>query len=226
MVNKVEPSKQLAAALQSWLLPMEHLWNSASAVISQDMPIQDCLLSPVWHNGPHSRCLPLQAETSLEWKAYCKMYPVVAHLWRNGNMIGSATVSAHRGTKKAMLTLTAVEGSGPSLIGRNWLSTFPLDWKQIHPMNSALQEVLLSHHVPVSANKLGTLKRLKVSIVIDSAAQPRFCKAHSIPYAMRSLQLGSSHKSYSQCQPEIRENMWRFQVHHEPSSQGRSLSNP
>ena len=31
-------------------------------------------------------------------------------------VVGSATVSAHHGTKEAMLTLTVVEGSGPSLI--------------------------------------------------------------------------------------------------------------
>ena len=74
-----------------------------------------------------------------------------------------------------MLTLTVVEGSGPSLTGRNWLSTFPLDWKQIHLINSALQEEL-SHHAPVSANKLGTLKGLKFLLRLILLPSPDFVR--------------------------------------------------
>ena len=67
-------------------------------------------------------------------------------------VVGSATKSVCYGAKEAMLPLTIVEGSGPSLIGQNWLSTFPLDWKRIQLVNSALLEVL-SRQAAVFANE-------------------------------------------------------------------------
>ena len=53
-------------------------------------------------------------------------------------------------------------------------------------VNSAVQEVLSCHN-PVFASELGTLKGHKIFIAVDPAAQPRFCKAHSVPFAMRLL---------------------------------------
>ena len=34
---------------------------------------------------------------------------------------------ARHGANEVMLPVTIVEGSGPSLVGQNWLSTFPLE---------------------------------------------------------------------------------------------------
>ena len=42
-------------------------------------------------------------------------------------VVGSATVPARHGANEVMLPVTIVEGSGPSLVGQNWLSTFPLE---------------------------------------------------------------------------------------------------
>ena len=48
-----------------------------------------------------------------------------------------------------------------------------------------LHEVLNSHR-EVFKEELGKLKGHEAKIYIDSGAQPRFCKARSVPYAIRS----------------------------------------
>ena len=48
-----------------------------------------------------------------------------------------------------------------------------------------MQDVLNSHQ-DVFKPELGTLKGYKAQILVDSDAQPCFCKARSVPYAMRN----------------------------------------
>ena len=37
------------------------------------------------------------------------------------------------------------------------------------------------------STELGTLKDFKVSLAIDESVKPKYCKARSVPYAMRAL---------------------------------------
>ena len=101
-------------------------------------------------------------------------------------VLGAFTVLAEHGSQKKELILTVVQGSGPSLVGRNWLDKFPLDWGRIHHVNNALQEVL-SRHSSVFSAELGTLKDFKVSLAVDETVKPRYFKARPVPYAMRAL---------------------------------------
>ena len=101
-------------------------------------------------------------------------------------VLGVFTVLAEHGSNKKEVILTVVKGSGPSLVGRNWLDKFPFDWGQIHHVNNALQEVLSRHSLVFSA-ELGALKDFKVSLDVDETVKPRYCKARPVPYAMRAL---------------------------------------
>ena len=46
--------------------------------------------------------------------------------------IGRVSVSVVYGDQKAELPLEVASGSGPSLLGRNWLSKIRLDWASIN----------------------------------------------------------------------------------------------
>ena len=98
----------------------------------------------------------------------------------------SCEVSYNNCTHK--LSLIVVGTDGPTLLGRDWLQYIRLDWPSIIPVNS-VQESSLQHLLqPFSelfTDELGTFKGDKVSIHVDPTVPPKFCKARSIPYAMR-----------------------------------------
>ena len=97
-------------------------------------------------------------------------------------MSGTANVLVKgHGTGTATLPLLIVEKEGPCLLGRNWLKSLRLDWRQlirVHHLqdNPALAEVL-QRHSHVFDEGLGTLKGFKANICVDPSATPRFCKA-------------------------------------------------
>ena len=47
-------------------------------------------------------------------------------------VLGSLSVEVSYDTQVHTLPLLIVEGSGPSLLGRDWLAHLRLDWKSIH----------------------------------------------------------------------------------------------
>ena len=89
-------------------------------------------------------------------------------------------------TQQATLPLIVVTGAGPSLLGRNWLSTIRLDWNSIATVSDqpALSK-LLEKYDGVFKEGLGKLSGHEAKIHVDPDAQPRFCKARTLPYALR-----------------------------------------
>ena len=85
--------------------------------------------------------------------------------------------------QKAMLPLVVVKASGPSLIGRNWLSEIHLDWSAINVIQSKTLAQVLDCYRDVFKEELG---KLKARIYVDPGAQPHFRKARPVPYATRS----------------------------------------
>ena len=99
-------------------------------------------------------------------------------------VLGQRTVMAEYGEDKHRLPLIVVEGSGPSLFGRNWLDQIRLDWGSIKSIRSQLDELLSKHQV-VFKRELGTLKGMQAGLELKPGAQPRFYKARSVPYALK-----------------------------------------
>ena len=81
-------------------------------------------------------------------------------------------------------------------MGRDWLTYIMLNWKnlfEIHTMTERtvtagcpvrLQKIL-DKYAEVFKEGLGTMKSVKVRIQVNQEAQPRFFKAHPIPYALK-----------------------------------------
>ena len=88
------------------------------------------------------------------------------------------------------LPLLVVEGSGPSLLGRDWLLKIKLDWKSLnfyHIENARMPPKLnnlLAKHTQIFEDELRLIKSIKAKIHLDASCQPRFCKPRSIPYAL------------------------------------------
>lgn len=84
------------------------------------------------------------------------------------------------------LSLTVLEGAGPSLLGRDWLQRFRIDWKSLFVIHkSDLLEEVLGKYETVFNEGLGTLKGYGAKIVVKENAVPRFFKARPVPYTIK-----------------------------------------
>ena len=101
-------------------------------------------------------------------------------------VVGQLEVEVGYEGQVAKLPLVVVEGEGPSLFGRDWLSAIRLDWKSINAVGSRTLDSLLDHHQELFKPGLGTLKGYKAKITVEKEAQPHFCKACTVPYALRN----------------------------------------
>ena len=92
---------------------------------------------------------------------------------------------AYNGQTAPQMPLIVVRGSGPSLLGRDWLSHIRLDWSQIHHFHTVSLQAVLDRHQEVFQEGLGTMKGFKAKIYVDPDARPAFYPARSVPYALR-----------------------------------------
>ena len=99
--------------------------------------------------------------------------------------MGCCNVNAEYNGQYAQLALLVVGGSGPTLLGRDWLSQIRLDWHQIHHVHSASLQALLARYPVVFQEGLGTLQGYQAKILVEPGAVPRFNTARSVPYALR-----------------------------------------
>ena len=78
-----------------------------------------------------------------------------------GGGLGGLNVDVSYGDQNAELPLLVVEGSRPSLFGREWLARIKLDWKAIYMVTCHPVEALLYQHRKLFEEGLGTLPGLQ-----------------------------------------------------------------
>ena len=79
-----------------------------------------------------------------------------------------------------------VEGDGPNLMGRDWLSLLEVNLGEVNLLkNDCLLQTVLDKHCSVFNDELGCMKDMKVKLLIDSAAKPKFFKPRSVPFTLR-----------------------------------------
>ena len=114
----------------------------------------------------------------------CK-YRLQSYAEESITVLGCVEVEVQYKGQVTRLPLIMVEGSGPTLLGRSWLKHIVLDWQEVRRLAaSSLQEVL-DHYPEVFRDGLGMLKNFEAKIHVNPDVTPRFCKARSVPYAMR-----------------------------------------
>ena len=104
------------------------------------------------------------------------------------DIAGTVQVNVQHGANCAEdLPLMIVDTDGPTLLGRNGLSSLHLDWSELHRLHDGALEEVLRKHSGVFQEDLGTLKDTQVKIHVDPSVSPKFCSARPVPYAMRPL---------------------------------------
>ena len=83
-----------------------------------------------------------------------------------------------------------VQGTGSTLLGRDWLKRIMLNLKELNYVNSVFQtsnlQSVLNDYSDVFKDELGLMRDIKISLQVVPDAQPRYHRPRPIPYAMRS----------------------------------------
>ena len=83
-----------------------------------------------------------------------------------------------------------VSGTGSNLLGRDLITPLWVDldnFKQIRSLELASpSQELLDKHAPVFSDELGCFNGPPVKLTADANAQPKFYKARSVPFALKS----------------------------------------
>ena len=169
-----------------------HHFNSKGASrvtpITIDVKVDNCLVNMEVDTG---------ACVSLSYRTFTRLWP--------GRSLGSADVRLQTYSKEPLpvlgcvyvnveyqgqtgrLPIVVVEGSGPTVMGRDWLCPIQLDWISIHCVHSASLQAVLARYPSVFKEGLGTLKGFEAKIYVDPNATPSFNPARSVPYALHDL---------------------------------------
>ncbi|XP_064389221.1 uncharacterized protein K02A2.6-like [Halichondria panicea] len=105
-------------------------------------------------------------------------------------VLGTLKVHVRYEAQRAALSVLVVEGSGPSLLGRDWLKSLQLNWKELAAIHYTPQylpsvEETLSKHKGVFSPELGKAAHVEAKLQVEQDATPTFCKARKVPYALR-----------------------------------------
>ena len=102
-------------------------------------------------------------------------------------IIGSVHIDVMYKDQSAQLPLLILRHNGPTLLGRNWLQQLyktRLEGNSYHPVGSPRS--IIEKYNAVFNSTLGTLRSFNAHIHVDQAAKPKYCKARSIPYSVKS----------------------------------------
>ena len=107
---------------------------------------------------------------------------------------GQIRVNVKKGTICTRLPLVVMEGRGPPLLGRNWLSKVPIDWHDVKqltvsdPSDKRQQhriDALLKKYPSIQQKAIGKLANIKGRLNLKEGVAPVFLKARQVPYSLR-----------------------------------------
>ncbi|XP_056118298.1 uncharacterized protein K02A2.6-like [Rhinichthys klamathensis goyatoka] len=100
-------------------------------------------------------------------------------------VMGATEVTIAYGSQAAEARLLVVKGTGPSLLGRDWLSKIQLNWGEIRLIKGLCAGDVVARYPDVFKDELGTLRGTTVKLCVEPNATPHFFKPRSVPYAMK-----------------------------------------
>ena len=137
--------------------------------------------------------------------------------------------------QSATLPLLVVEGSRPSLFGRDWLTLVKLDWKKkcsIRVSDTDLSQAVKSKlhatiqsHLNVFQPGLGPIKGITAKLEMKHDTHQKFCKARPVPYALQE----AAEAEYNRLESEgiverVEFSDWVTPMVHVPKADGTTRS--
>ena len=106
-------------------------------------------------------------------------------------VVGESTVHVRYNAQGAHLPVIITKGDGVALMGRDWLFTLKLNWKEISPVyqtNFPKPELedLVQQYPALFDGKLGTIKGVTAKLVVNENATPQYFKQRPEPFTLRN----------------------------------------
>ena len=105
---------------------------------------------------------------------------------------GEISVKVKYNVQECQLPMLVVKADkeAPPLFGRSWLQGIKLDWpaifsQRVHVIKLDMIKELQSKYADIFKPELGTVKGLKATLHLKNNVKPVFCKARSVPFALR-----------------------------------------
>lgn len=99
---------------------------------------------------------------------------------------GQAEVLVDYKGQRKVLPIIVVPGEKPALLGRDWIANLGMDLNSIHEVHAQPSvDSILSRYASVFSPGLGLIKGYQAKLVLKEGSMPVFCKARSVPYAIR-----------------------------------------
>ena len=102
------------------------------------------------------------------------------------DLLGEIDVDVKYKGLSVKLPVVIIKGDHVPLFGRNWMTHIKLDWANMFQVSqNQSMENLLNKHKTLFEGGPGTIKGYKASIRLKENAQPIFCKARPLAFALR-----------------------------------------
>ena len=85
--------------------------------------------------------------------------------------------------QQCQLPLQIVQGTGPALVGRNWLRAIKRNWVIVKVASDL--DIILAKHKQVFNEELGTTKGTKAKLCLKLGSSPTFFKPRPVPHALK-----------------------------------------
>ena len=167
----------MSAELNGKVVQMEVDTGASRSIISSDN------YNSIWNTSERPKLLPPTQQLRV-WGG--KQLSILGEINVNTKLCSNSSDSVFN---SRIASFVVVEGRGPILFGRDNLSNFnllPLSFSSINKNESDNFSSTLAKQFPVVFTEgLGCYKDYKVSVDVDPQVPPKFCKARSVPYAMK-----------------------------------------
>ncbi|KAL5475243.1 hypothetical protein EMCRGX_G027319 [Ephydatia muelleri] len=108
---------------------------------------------------------------------------------------GQINVKVKKGETEVQLPLLVVDGQGPPLMGRNWLSKVPINWYNIKALTVGkapemiaqprIKALLRKKFPQLFREELGKMAKITARLTRKEDTSPVFMKARPVPYSLR-----------------------------------------
>ncbi|ETW98372.1 MAG: hypothetical protein ETSY2_42930 [Candidatus Entotheonella gemina] len=101
-------------------------------------------------------------------------------------VLGQMSVAVRYNGYQGQHVLYVVKGSGPALLGREWLSKIKLDWSSIKSVfRSTTVDELCGKYSEVFQSGPGAMTQIKAHLNLRQDARPVFRRPYTIPFAIK-----------------------------------------
>ena len=101
----------------------------------------------------------------------------------NIQTLGRTLLDVYHNDTHYQLYALVVPGTGPNLLGRDWLSVLQLNWAKVHRVDD---DMFLEPYKDLFTTGLGKLEGVTAKLNVDETVQPRYCKPRPVHLAMRA----------------------------------------